>query len=779
MRKLYILLVILAVLSAGSSLAEVKAGYILKNPSNPVSGFVTAMQEMNISITYLDSDYINTYNLSQYDFLLVGNEQFSNAAAIPVNGYPTIIANSYHMNTWHWSNKVSQMVSTQPVQAVNNIPTHLITQGMPGIITIYTQCCFIYPPIGIPLFYLKSADRAQRIDSVVSTVLAAGDAGIGTIEPGEQLRDGVIATKKGVFFGAVHAPYWTPDSKQLFKNSITWLLADTTNPVISNVIVTNLAPTSATAEFDTDDPTTTTLYIKKNGLPFLTLYDFDPETEHSMPVTGLSPQTTYTFTITVCNSANYCTTSSTYSFTTPAVPDLTPPVMSNLVANAGTTSASVQFNTDDNSNATIKYGTTPSLGSNVDQTSFTTSHSISLAGLTDDTLYYYSIALCNPSGTCATYGTFTFTTQKIIDTTPPVISNIAVSNVTQSAATISYNTDDNANMTLKYGLTPSFGNTITNAGFTNQADQNIAGLSYNTTYYYQINACNIDGYCSTSTTNSFMTLPSDDTTPPTAPANFVIDVINADNGILLSWTASASNDTSGYRVYVADNPDNFNFSVPYATVTGTSFTDTSASSARQRFYIVRAFDAVGNEENNNNVLGKFDLELFAGFNLVSLPLTPLDSDLGEVMHQDASYNPVREVYSWTGTSFIKATFDVGEADYWDNNGINILAAGEGYFFNSLQAANFTILGTPITAAQNVALQTGLNLKGWSSLDERALGSVFSTDITEIARKNADGTFGIATYYTGGWFSADGFTTIEPGRGYWITAANNTTWVYNP
>ena len=224
MKKLFIV-VIVGLLFATSVFAQIKAGYILKNPSAPVSEYMDAMQEMGIQVTLLDSDQISAYDLSQFDFLLVGNEQFQNPAEIPVNTYKTVIANSFHLSTWHWSSKVSQMVSTLPLTAVKNMPSHLINQGMPNPIPIYTKCCFDFPPTGIPFYYLKAGDRASQIDPVVSTTLSSSDAGVGTIEPGEHLRDGVVATQKGVFYGIPNTKYWTPESKQLFKNSIRSELA--------------------------------------------------------------------------------------------------------------------------------------------------------------------------------------------------------------------------------------------------------------------------------------------------------------------------------------------------------------------------------------------------------------------------------------------------------------------------------------------------------------------------------------------------------------------------
>lgn len=72
------------------------------------------------------------------------------------------------------------------------------------------------------------------------------------------------------------------------------------------------------------------------------------------------------------------------------------------------------------------------------------------------------------------------------DTTPPVLSNIAAGGISQTAATITWTTDESATSGVKYGLTSSYGSTVTN-GNVYALSQSLAlsGLTANTTYHYQ------------------------------------------------------------------------------------------------------------------------------------------------------------------------------------------------------------------------------------------------------------------------------------------------------
>jgi hypothetical protein len=49
----------------------------------------------------------------------------------------------------------------------------------------------------------------------------------------------------------------------------------------------------------------------------------------------------------------------------------------------------------------------------------------------------------------------------------------------------------------------------------------------------------------------------------------------------------------------------------------------------------------------------------------------------------------------------------------------------------------------------------------------------------LSSRNADGTYGIATYYPGGWFSADGLDSLQPGKAYWFKAPLTAALQYNP
>jgi uncharacterized lipoprotein YddW (UPF0748 family) len=79
------------------------------------------------------------------------------------------------------------------------------------------------------------------------------------------------------------------------------------------------------------------------------------------------------------------------------------------------------------------------------------------------------------------------------DSSPPVISGVGTSNLTDTSVIIRWTTDENANSTVDYGLTASYGSTVSNATLVLQHAVSLVNLTPNTTYYYRVRSRNITG----------------------------------------------------------------------------------------------------------------------------------------------------------------------------------------------------------------------------------------------------------------------------------------------
>lgn len=89
--------------------------------------------------------------------------------------------------------------------------------------------------------------------------------------------------------------------------------------------------------------------------------------------------------------------------------DAVTPVMTLLAAAPGSTTATITFTTSESATSTCEFGTTSTYGQAVSGTA-ATSHTLSLTGLTPDTLYHYRVTVADAAGNAATASDYTFRT---------------------------------------------------------------------------------------------------------------------------------------------------------------------------------------------------------------------------------------------------------------------------------------------------------------------------------------------------------------------------------
>jgi hypothetical protein len=99
-----------------------------------------------------------------------------------------------------------------------------------------------------------------------------------------------------------------------------------------------------------------------------------------------------------------------------------------------------------------------------------------------------------------------------VDSTPPVTSNVTVSGIAVSAATIGWTTDEASDSQVEYGLTPAYGSSsVLDAGRATAHWIIVTGLAEATVYHYRVLSRDGAGNLATSGDFTFTTL---DGTPP-------------------------------------------------------------------------------------------------------------------------------------------------------------------------------------------------------------------------------------------------------------------------
>ncbi len=191
----------------------------------------------------------------------------------------------------------------------------------------------------------------------------------------------------------------------------------------------------------------------------------------------------------------------------------------------------------------------------------------------------------------------------------------------------------------------------------------------------------------------------------------------------LEWTLATSPDVQGYRIYRANHVNGFDFGVIYATVgkTTTQWTDYQAGvglDADNYFYLVRAFDKKGNEEQNLNKVGKFAQQMYKGTNEISIGFEMKDNTTQAAFESVSGLYTSVEAYDphlcvwklWTPTGGT-----LTEIERW--MGLRVTMKSEGLLINVGR-----VVFTSIEITQDMACGNW-NFVGYPSFQEKALPGV--------------------------------------------------------
>ena len=190
----------------------------------------------------------------------------------------------------------------------------------------------------------------------------------------------------------------------------------------------------------------------------------------------------------------------------PATPDTTAPVLSLILAgNLTAAGALITWATNEPADAVVEYGLTTAYGSSAASASLVTAHSVALSGLAAGTAYHYRVKSRDAAGNLAVSGDFTFTTPAP-DTAAPVISAVAASGVTPTAATVRWTTDEASSTQVEYGTTTAYGSStpLLSSPVTVHSAA-LAGLAASTVYHYRVRSVDAAGNVAVSGDFTFTT----------------------------------------------------------------------------------------------------------------------------------------------------------------------------------------------------------------------------------------------------------------------------------
>ena len=296
------------------------------------------------------------------------------------------------------------------------------------------------------------------------------------------------------------------------------------------------------------------------------------------------------------------------------------------------TSATITWATNENANSSVNYGNTTALGNVTSSPEMVMNHSINLTSLTANTTYYYNVTSCDSSGNCNTSGIFNFTTLPP-DITPPSISDVNATNITNSSAVITWTTNESSNSSVSYGINISLGNINSSSEMTISHSIDLTSLTSNKTYYYNVTSCDSSGNCNTSDAYNFTTL----------------DIIIEMEMNWSEWYTNGTINFSQYSTNELENISNVTFTNQYGAIAYLEPLNITASRNLTGNIVVANLSITVNSTS----LPEFNRSAkltFSGVPLAHPVVKREGSDCGSYC-QNASYNSTTGIYNVTVLSF--------------------------------------------------------------------------------------------------------------------------------
>ena len=312
---------------------------------------------------------------------------------------------------------------------------------------------------------------------------------------------------------------------------------------------------------------------------------------------ALSCGTSSTLGVAAVDAAGNLSAIATLGQQTAACPDTTPPSAPGTVSASAVSSSEIDLSwaaATDNIGVTGYQlfrcqGSSCTSFAQVGTASGTTFNDTGLAAVTS---YSYQVRAVDAAGNQGPFSnTASATTQTQPDTSPPSTpTGLAVSGVTQTAMTLSWNaSSDNVGVTgyRLYLNGSQVGTSLTTSYL-------FSALSCGTSSTLGVAAVDAAGNLSAIATLGQQTAACPDTTPPSAPGTVSASAVSSSE-IDLSWAAATDNiGVTGYQLFRCQGPGCTSFA-QVGTASGTTFNDTGLAAVTSYSYQVRAVDAAGNQ----------------------------------------------------------------------------------------------------------------------------------------------------------------------------------------
>jgi purple acid phosphatase-like protein/cytochrome c len=374
--------------------------------------------------------------------------------------------------------------------------------------------------------------------------------------------------------------------------------SDNTPPEITNVKASDITKTSVIITWDTNENADSKVVYGKTSSYGQEVSNASRVKKHSVAIVNLESTTLYHYKVISSDKSGNETESADGTFTTTDIPDVDPPVISNInVIQITTGSASITWETNEQAISLVRYGQTQAYGLTSSSSMLVTEHSLTLTGLAQETEYHFMITSADALGNTASSDDDTFLTLAGVDITPPIIANSSISDIGTDYAVITWDTDEAATSVIWYGLTDSYGLTASSNMLETIHSLTLADLADGTEYHYKILSADAFDNLAQTSDKTFYTLWDDDLTPPVI-SNITVENISSDSAII-NW--DTDEDATSVVLYGPTTAYGLSSS-SQMLVTGHSIQITGLDSATGYHFRIRSADVSGNTNLSDDLV---------------------------------------------------------------------------------------------------------------------------------------------------------------------------------
>ncbi len=321
---------------------------------------------------------------------------------------------------------------------------------------------------------------------------------------------------------------------------------DTSAPIISNIQVTDITRTSARVIWETNEAANSFVdYGLTVSYEIGTATDAALVVSHSLALVGLAEDTLHHFRVRSRDAAGNQIISSDFTFRTLPPPDTTPPTISDIqVLNITGETARVAWATNESATSRVEFGLSINyeLGSREDLT-LTLDHSQLLTGLASENRYHFRVRSRDAAGNESVSIDREFQTA---DVTAPVLSQIEVTEITETNVRVNWLTNESSDSRLAYGLTAEYTlGTLTDSALTTNHGLTLIGLEPATIYHFQVRSQDAAGNLNVSSDQTFLTRP--DRQAPANVSGFTAAQL-ASGEVEFVWNNPPDRDLAGVRI---------------------------------------------------------------------------------------------------------------------------------------------------------------------------------------------------------------------------------------